>query len=83
MINQTNSYNTLNQGVLPFFISDCLEKDKFPNLIFTTWETVDRPRQVIVSDMTAFKFWILYFEVTFYFDVFTKESLQITQSMNL
>ena len=51
------------------------EKDKFPNLIFTTWETVDRPRQVIVSDMTAFKFWILYFEVTFYFDVFTKEIL--------
>ena len=51
------------------------EKDRFPNLIFTTWDTVDRPRQVIVSDMTAFKFWILYFEVTFYFDVFTKEIL--------
>ena len=51
------------------------EKDKYPNLIFTTWETVDHPRQVIVSDMTAFKFWILYFEVTFYFDVFTKEIL--------
>ena len=51
------------------------EKDRYPNLIFTTWETVDRPRQVIVSDMTAFKFWILYFEVTFYFDVFTKEML--------
>ena len=51
------------------------EKDKYPNLIFTTWETVDRPRQVIVSDMTAFKFWYFYFEVTFYFDVFTKEIL--------
>ncbi|MGN0620938.1 MAG: transposase [Porcipelethomonas sp.] len=50
-------------------------KDKFPNLIFSTWETVDRPRQVIVSDMTTFKFWIYYFEVTFYFDVFTKEIL--------
>ena len=50
-------------------------KDRYPNLIFTTWDTVDRPRQVIVSDMTAFKFWILYFEVTFYFDVFTKEIL--------
>lgn len=50
-------------------------KDCYPNLIFTTWETVDRPRQVIVSDMTAFKFWIFYFEVTFYFDVFTKEIL--------
>ena len=51
------------------------EKDKYPNLIFTTWDTVDRPRQVIVSDMTAFKFWYFYFEVTFYFDVFTKEIL--------
>ena len=50
-------------------------KDKYPNLIFTTWDTVDRPRQVIVSDMTVFKFWIYYFEVTFYFDVFTKEIL--------
>ena len=25
-------------------------KDTYPNLIFTTWDTVDRPRQVIVSD---------------------------------
>ena len=25
MNNQTNYYNTLNQGVLPFFISDCLD----------------------------------------------------------
>ena len=51
------------------------EKDRYPNLIFSTWETVDRPRQVIVSDMTAFRYWIFYFEVTFYFDVFTKEIL--------
>ncbi len=51
------------------------ERDKYPNLIFSTWETVDRPRQVIVSDMTSIKFWICYFEVTFYFDVFTKEIL--------
>ena len=51
------------------------EKDKYPNLIFSTWETVDRPRQVIVSDMTAFKYLYYYFEVTFYFDVFTKEML--------
>ena len=49
--------------------------DKYPNLIFTTWDTVDRPRQVIVSDMTAFRFLYYYFEVTFYFDVFTKEIL--------
>ena len=51
------------------------ERNKYPNLIFSTWETVDRPRQVLVSDMTAFKYWIYYFEVTFYFDVFTKEIL--------
>ena len=50
-------------------------RDKYPNLIYSTWETVDRPRQVIVSDMTVFKLWIFYFEVTFYFDVFTKELL--------
>ena len=51
------------------------KKDKYPNLIYSTWETVDRPRQVIVSDMTAFKVWYMYIEVTFYFDVFTKEIL--------
>lgn len=52
------------------------EKDKYPNLIFSTWETVDRPRQVVVSDMTVFKCRYWYnFEVTFYFDVFTKEIL--------
>lgn len=48
---------------------------RYPNLIFSTWDTVDRPRQVIVSDMTVLKFWIFYFELTFYFDVFTKEML--------
>ena len=31
------------------------EKDKYTNLIFTTWDTVDRPKQVIVSD-TSFIF---------------------------
>jgi len=50
-------------------------KDKYPNLIFTTWDLVDRPRQVIVSDMMTFKFFIFYFEVTLYFDVFTKQIL--------
>lgn len=50
-------------------------RDAYPNLIFSTWETVDRPRQVIVSDMTAFKSYRLYVETTFYFDVFTKEML--------
>lgn len=50
-------------------------KDKYPNLMYSTWETVDRPKQVIVSDMTAFKFGYIYYETTFYFDVFTKEVL--------
>ena len=50
-------------------------KDLYPNLIFTTWDTVDRPRQVIVSDMTVFKMYCYYYEVSFYFDVFTKEIL--------
>lgn len=49
------------------------EKDKYPNLIFTTWETVDCPRQVIVSDMTAFHIRWVYLELTMYFDVFTKQ----------
>ncbi len=50
-------------------------KDRYPNLIFSTWETVDRPRQVIVSDMTSFTISDHYYEITFYFDVFTKEIL--------
>ena len=50
-------------------------RDKYPNLIFTTWDTVDRPRQVIVSDMTAFWANYRYWELTMYFDVFTKQIL--------
>lgn len=42
-------------------------RDLYPNLIFTTWDTVDRPRQVIVSDMTVLKPWIFYLELTLYF----------------
>ncbi len=49
------------------------ERDKYPNLIFTTWDTVDRPRQVIVSDMTTFHIRYVYLELTMYFDVFTKQ----------
>lgn len=49
------------------------ERDTYPNLIFSTWDTVDRPRQVIVSDMTAFWTHDKYFELVLYFDVFTKQ----------
>jgi len=48
-------------------------KDKYPNLIFCTWDCVDSPRQVIVSDMTAFHANYRYYELTLYFDVFTKQ----------
>ncbi len=50
-------------------------RDPYPNLIFSTWELLDRPRQVIVSDMTAFSWRWYYFETTFYFDAFTKQIL--------
>ena len=50
-------------------------RDLYPKLNFTTWVTVDRPRQVIVSDMTVLKPWIFYLELTLYFDVFTKQIL--------
>jgi transposase InsO family protein len=48
-------------------------KDPYPNLVFSTWETVDRPRQVIVSDMTAFWTRLCYWELALYFDVLTKQ----------
>jgi len=50
-------------------------RDPYPNLIFSTWETVDRPRQVIVSDMMAFWTRLRYWELSLYFDVFTKQVL--------
>jgi len=50
-------------------------RDPYPNLIFSTWETVDKPRQVIVSDMFAFWTRIKFWELTLYFDVFTKQIL--------
>lgn len=48
-------------------------RDPCPNLVFSTWETVDRPRQVVVSDMTAFWTRSRYWELALYFDVFTKQ----------
>lgn len=52
-----------------------IKTDRYPNLIFTTWDTVDSPRQVIVSDMTSLWIGTTYYEMTLYFDVFTKEIL--------
>lgn len=48
-------------------------RDPYPNLVYSTWDTVDRPRQVVVSDMTAFWTRSRYFELALYFDVFTKQ----------
>lgn len=50
-----------------------VEREDYPNLIFSAWDTVDRPRQVIVSDMTAFWARGRYHELALYFDVFTKQ----------
>jgi transposase InsO family protein len=48
-------------------------KRSYPNLILDTWEAIDRPWQVIVSDMTAFWTKWNYWELTLYFDAFTKQ----------
>ena len=45
------------------------------NLIFSTWDCVDRPRQVLVSDTTSFWAGSHYWEWTLFFDVFTKQIL--------
>ena len=47
-------------------------KNIVQNLIYSTWETVDGPHPVVVSDMTTFSFNRLYFELTLFFDVFYK-----------
>ncbi len=46
---------------------------KFENLLFKKWKKLNRPFQVIVSDMTAFWANKVYYELTMYFDAYTKE----------
>ena len=50
------------------------EKKLYPNLI-NNWKKLSRPLEVVVSDMTAFWCQKKYYELTFYFDAFTKEIL--------
>lgn len=50
-------------------------RDKHPNLIYSTWMPLNRPRKVLESDMMMFHARYISFEVIFYFDVFTKEIL--------
>ena len=49
------------------------EQCKFNNLIWNGWNKINKPLQVIVSDMTSF--WVnkTYYELTLYFDVWNKE----------
>lgn len=49
------------------------QKNTYPNLILDTWDTIDRPWQVIISDMTGFWTRWNYWELTLYFDAFTKQ----------
>jgi len=49
------------------------EQLKFNNLIWNGWNRINKPFQVIVSDMTAFWSNNTYYELTMYFDVWNKE----------
>lgn len=51
------------------------EKEKFRNLVNQSWKLISKPLEVIVSDMTSFYSKGKYYELTFYFDAFTKEIL--------
>ena len=41
----------------------------------SSWKTLSKPLEVVVSDMTCFYVKGKYYELTFYFDAFTKEIL--------
>ena len=56
------------------------ERVKYKNLINCSWKYLSRPLEVIVSDMTAFYVKGKYYELTFYFDAFTKEILSFKLS---
>lgn len=51
------------------------EKKQYPNLVMNKWHYLSRPLEVVVSDMTCFYAKGKYYELTFYFDAFTKEIL--------
>lgn len=46
---------------------------KFNNLVWDGWKNLSRPLEVVVSDMTSF--WVkgIYYELTMYFDAWSKE----------
>ena len=51
------------------------EKKIYKNLINYNWDKLSRPLEVIVSDMTSFWCQRKYYELTFYFDAYTKQIL--------
>jgi len=50
------------------------EKMEFPNLVSGNWN-VSKPYEIIVSDMTMFRYKGIYYELTLYMDVFNNEIL--------
>ena len=51
------------------------ERIKYKNLINSSWKNLSRPLEVVVSDMTSFYVKGKFYELTLYFDAFTKEIL--------
>ena len=47
---------------------------EFPNLVSGNWN-VSKPYEIIVSDMTMFRYKGIYYELTLYMDVFNNEIL--------
>lgn len=51
------------------------ERIKYKNLINSSWKNLSRPLEVVISDMTSFYVKGKFYELTLYFDAFTKEIL--------
>ena len=65
----------ISQGSHYKYVKPGEEKKNYPNLVMKNWKHLTRPLEVIVSDMTCFYVKGKYYELTFYFDAFTKEIL--------
>ena len=65
----------ISQGGHYKYIKPGEEKKNYPNLVMSSWKYLSRPLEVVVSDMTCFYVKGKYYELTFYFDAFTKEIL--------
>ena len=65
----------VSQGKHYKYVQPGEEKKKYPNLVLGRWKLLSRPLEVVVSDMTCFYVKGKYYELTFYFDAFTKEIL--------